>query len=136
MEKITLDATVENLPVVTEFITSSLEEKNCSMKMIMQMELVIEEIYVNVASYAYRPNIGSVTICKEIDSQAITITFIDSGVDYNPLEREDPDITLSAEERGIGGLGIFLIKKNVDEIFYERKDEQNILTIKKNLQLQ
>ena len=136
MEKITLDATVENLPVVTEFITSSLEEKNCSMKVIMQMELVIEELFVNVASYAYRPNVGPVTICKEMDSQAITITFIDGGVNYNPLERKDPDITLSAEERDIGGLGIFLIKKNVDEISYERKDEQNILTIKKNLQLQ
>ena len=133
MEKITIEATVENLAAVTEFITSTLEEKDCSMKIIMQMELVIEEIFVNVASYAYRPNVGPVTICKEISEspQAVTITFIDSGVAYNPLEREDPDITLSAEERDIGGLGIFLVKKNVDEISYERKDNQNILKIKK-----
>lgn len=131
MEKLTIDATVENLPTVTEFITSSMEEKNCSMKVIMQMELVIEEIFVNVASYAYRPNVGLVTICKEFEPDAITINFIDSGVDYNPLEHKDPDINAELEDRDIGGLGIFLIKKNVDEISYERKDGQNILTIKK-----
>ena len=133
MEKLTIEATVENLATVTEFITSSLEEKNCSMKTIMQMELVIEEIFVNVASYAYRPNVGNVTIYKEFDNQSITVSFVDSGVDYNPLEHEDPDTNAEIEDRDIGGLGIFLIKKNVDEISYERKDEQNILTIKKNL---
>ena len=133
MEKITIDAKVENLENVTEFITSSLEEKNCSMKTIMQMELVIEEIFVNVANYAYRPNVGPITICKEIDDKALTISFIDGGVDYNPLEHEDPDINAGIDEREIGGLGIFLVKKNVDEVSYERKDGQNILTIKKNL---
>ena len=133
MEKITIDAKVENLENVTEFITSSLEEKNCSMKTIMQMELVIEEIFVNVANYAYRPNVGPITICKEIDDKALTISFIDGGVDYNPLEHKDPDINAGIDEREIGGLGIFLVKKNVDEVSYERKDGQNILTIKKNL---
>ena len=131
MEKLTIEATVENLSDVTEFITSSLEEKDCSMKTIMQMELVIEEIFVNVASYAYRPNVGNVTICKEVDDKSITISFIDSGVDYNPLEHEDPDINAEIDDREIGGLGIFLVKKNVDEVSYERKDGQNILTIKK-----
>ena len=132
MEKLTIDATVENLATVTEFITSSLEEKDCPLKIIMQMELVIEEIYVNVASYAYRPNIGPVTICKDfVKPQALVLTFIDSGVAYNPLEHEDPDINAGIEDRDVGGLGIFLIKKNVDEISYERKDEKNILTIKK-----
>lgn len=128
----TIDATIDNLQTVTEFITNSLEEKDCSLKIIMQMELVIEEIYVNVASYAYRPNIGKVTIVKEfVGSHAITVTFIDSGYPYNPLEHEDPDVTAGIEDRDVGGLGIFLIKKNVDEISYERRDEQNILTIKK-----
>lgn len=133
MEKITIDAKVENLENVTEFITSSLEEKNCSMKTIMQMELVIEEIFVNVANYAYRPNVGPVTICKEIDDKALTISFIDGGVDYNPLEHKDPDINAGIDEREIGGLGIFLVKKNVDEVSYKRENGQNILTIKKNL---
>lgn len=133
MEKLTIDAKVENLAIVTEFITSSLEEKDCSIKIIMQMELVIEEIFVNVSSYAYSPNIGSVTICKEFEDapQAVIITFIDSGVSYNPLEHEDPDINAGIDERDIGGLGIFLVKKNVNEISYERKDGKNILTIKK-----
>lgn len=131
MEKMTIDATVENLPNVIDFITSSLEEKNCSMKMIMQMELAIEEIFVNVASYAYSQNVGQVTICKDFEPQAVTVTFIDSGVAYNPLEHEDPDTNAGIDERDIGGLGIFLVKKNVDDIFYERKDGQNILTVKK-----
>ena len=133
MEKLTIDATVENLAQVTEYITSSLEEKDCSIKIIMQMELVIEEIFVNVASYAYRPNVGPVTICKEIEDapQAIKITFIDGGVEYNPLEHKDPDINADIEERDVGGLGIFLVKKNVDDISYERKDGKNILTLKK-----
>ena len=133
MEKLTIDATVENLSAVTEFITSSLEEKDCSIKIIMQMELVIEEIYVNVANYAYRPTVGTVTIYKSFEDspRAVIITFIDGGVAYNPLEHKDPDINAGIDERGIGGLGIFLVKKNVDDISYERKDEQNILTIKK-----
>jgi anti-sigma regulatory factor (Ser/Thr protein kinase) len=133
MEKLTIDAKVENLATATNFITESLEEKDCSIKIILQMELVMEEIFVNVASYAYRPNVGPVTICKEFDDapQAIIITFIDSGVSYNPLEHEDPDINAGVDERDIGGLGIFLVKKNVDAIYYERKDGQNILTLKK-----
>ena len=133
MEKLTIDATVENLETVTEFISSALEEKDCSMKVIMQMELVIEEIFVNVASYAYRPNIGKVTVCREFEDnpQAVKITFIDGGTAFNPLEKEDPDINAEIEERDIGGLGIFLVKKNVDEISYERKDGKNILAIKK-----
>ena len=134
MEKLTIEALVENLPVVTEFITSTLEEKNCSMKVIMQMELVIEEIFVNVASYAYRPKVGKVTICKEVTDDAITITFIDGGIDYNPLDHDDPDINAELDDRDIGGLGIFLIKRNVDEISYERKDGKNTLVIKKNFQ--
>lgn len=134
MEKMTIEATVENLAAVTEFITSSLEEKDCSIKTIMQMELVIEEIFVNVSSYAYRPNVGPVTVCKDFEDAppAVKITFIDSGVEYNPLEHKDPDINAELEERDIGGLGIFLVKKNVDEIFYERKDGKNILTVRKN----
>lgn len=133
MEKLTIDAKVENLPKVTEFILESLEDKECKPKTIMQMELVIEEIFVNVASYAYNPGIGQCTICKNLGENppSITLTFIDSGVPYNPLEKEDPDTTLGVNEREIGGLGIFLVKKNVDEISYEYKDGKNILRLKK-----
>lgn len=133
MEKFTIDAKLENLPSVTEFVIDALESRDCSMKVTMQMELVIEEIFVNVASYAYRDNIGTVTVCRSFDEEprAINLIFIDSGTPYNPLEHKDPDTSLSADEREIGGLGIFLVKKNVDEISYKYEDEQNILTIKK-----
>lgn len=133
MEKIKIQATVENLTEVTDFVISSLEEKDCPIKIIMQMELVIEEIFVNIASYAYGSEVGDAVICRQFyeEPRAIELTFIDSGMAYNPLEHEDPDITLAAEDRKIGGLGIFLIKKNVDEIDYKYEDKQNILRIKK-----
>ena len=133
MEQLTIDAKVENLPKVTDFILESLEETDCKPKVLMQMELVIEEIFVNVASYAYNPNIGTCTISKDFETEprSITLTFVDSGVPYNPLEKEDPDTSLGVHERQIGGLGIFLVKKTVDEITYEYKDGKNILRIKK-----
>ena len=133
MEELKLDATVENLPEVTEFVTASLEERDCSMKIVMQMELVIEEIFVNVASYAYAPDSGLVTVQKSFDDEprALNLTFIDSGKPYNPLEHKDPDTSLGVDEREIGGLGIFLVKKNVDVINYARRDGQNILSVKK-----
>ena len=133
MEKFTIDAKLENLPAVTEFVIDALESRDCPMKVTMQMELVIEEIFVNVASYAYKNNVGKITVCRSFDEEprAINLTFIDSGTPYNPLEHEDPDTSLGAEEREVGGLGIFLVKKNVDEIFYKYEDGQNILTVKK-----
>ena len=133
MEKFTIDAKLENLPSVTEFVIDALESRDCPMKVTMQMELVIEEIFVNVASYAYKNNVGKITVCRSFDEEprAINLTFIDSGTPYNPLEHEDPDTSLGAEEREVGGLGIFLVKKNVDEIFYKYEDGQNILTVKK-----
>ncbi|MBQ7475927.1 MAG: ATP-binding protein [Selenomonadaceae bacterium] len=134
MEQLTIEATVNNLPRVTEFIISSLEELNCKPKILLQMELVIEELFVNVAHYAYRPDVGKCIVQKEIEtspSRSITMTLIDSGIPYNPLEHEDPDTSLGVEEREIGGLGIFLVKKNVDEISYVYKDGQNILRLKK-----
>ena len=133
MEKITVEATTDNLQEVTDFATAQLEEHDCSMKVVMQMELVIEEIFVNVSSYAYHPDTGDVTICVDFaeNPSAVEITFIDGGKPYNPLEKDDPDTTLDIDEREIGGLGIFLVKKNVDDIAYEYADGKNILRIKK-----
>ena len=133
MEKITVEAVIENLQTVMDFATEKLEERDCPMKASMQLELVIEEIFVNIASYAYHPEIGFATFCIEFEENpnAVLMTFIDGGKPYNPLEREDPDTTLDVDERGIGGLGIFLVKKNVDEISYEYKDGNNILHMKK-----
>lgn len=101
----------------------------------MQIDVAVEELFVNIAQYAYAPGIGVATIRLEIqeDPFVVVITFIDNGIPYNPLAKEDPDITLSAEERPIGGLGIYMVKKSMDEVSYEYKDGQNILRIKKQL---
>ena len=133
MEKITVDAVVENLQQVIDFATEQLEARDCPMKTSMQLELVIEEIFVNISSYAYHPEIGPATFCMEFEENpaAVNMTFLDGGKPYNPLENDDPDTTLDIDERDIGGLGIFLVKKNVDEISYEYADEKNILRMKK-----
>ena len=133
MEKITVDATVENLQTIIDFATEQLEMRECPMKTSMQLELVIEEIFVNIASYAYHPEIGLATFCIEFEENpaAVKMTFLDKGKPYNPLEKDDPDTTLELEERDIGGLGIFLVKNNVDEISYEYADGKNILRMKK-----
>ena len=101
----------------------------------MQIDIAIDELFVNIAHYAYNPDIGTATVRVEVKENplAVIVTFIDHGVQYDPLATEDPDTTLSAEERRIGGLGIYIVKKSMDEITYEYKDGQNILTIKKNI---
>lgn len=135
MAELTVSATLENLDQVTEFINEQMEENGCSMKLQTQVDLAVEEIYVNIARYAYRPADGSATIRCEVggDPLQIIIAFLDSGKPYNPLEKDDPDVTLSAEERDMGGLGIFMVKNLVDEIKYEYRDGRNILTIQKQV---
>ena len=101
----------------------------------MQIALAVEEIFVNIAHYAYAPDKGKATVRVEVSEAPVrvTITFIDSGVPYDPLAKEDPDVNLKAEERKIGGLGIYLTKQVMDDVVYEYKDNQNILTLKKDL---
>ena len=136
MTELTLAATVENIETVTEFVNEQLEAMDCPMKAQMQIDVAIDELFGNIAHYAYNPEIGQATVRVEVieNPLAVSITFIDNGVPYDPLTKADPDITLSAEERDIGGLGIYMVKKTMDEITYEYKDGQNILAIKKNLQ--
>ncbi len=133
MKRLEISAQVENLDAVTEFITSELEAANCSMKAQMQIEIAVEELFVNIAHYAYAPNVGMAVISIGIEDGSAVITFEDSGVPYDPLAKEDPDITLSAQERDIGGLGIFMVKKSMDDMRYEYRDGKNILTIVKRL---
>ena len=136
MKELILAATVENIEVVTDFVNEQLEELDCPMKVQMQIDIAIDELFGNIAHYAYNPEIGKATVRVEVteDPLAVVITFIDNGVPYDPLAKADPNTTLSAEEREIGGLGIFMVKKTMDEIAYEYKDGQNILAINKNLQ--
>ena len=101
----------------------------------MQIDVAVEEIFVNIANYAYNPDIGSagITVETQEDPLSVVITFTDGGVPYDPLKKPDPDVTLPAEERQIGGLGIYMVKKSMDDISYDYKDGKNILTLKKNL---
>ena len=128
-----IEALTDNLPNVLEYIDSELEKMDCPFKVQMQIDVAVEEIFVNIASYAYAPDTGKATIKIESDTDEpqVKIIFIDQGVPYDPLKKQDPDVTLSADEREIGGLGIFMVKKSMDDMFYEYKDGQNILTIVK-----
>ena len=135
MKSITVEAKTENVDKVTEFVNEVLKEKDCPLKVQMQLDVAIDEIFGNIAYYAYGKGSGNATIQIEMEDNPpkITLTFIDQGIPYNPLENKDPDITLDIEDREIGGLGIFLVKKTMDELSYEYVDGQNILTMKKEL---
>ena len=135
MTELTLPAAVGNIPAVTEFVNAQLEKLACPPKAQAQIDIAIDELFGNIAQYAYDPDTGPATVRVGVQDRpmAVVITFIDHGVPYDPLKNEDPDITLSAEKRGTGGLGIFMVKKTMDEITYQYKNGQNILTIKKNL---
>jgi len=133
-KSIKLPATDENLAKATEFVRERLKNRNVSEKFIKQVELYVEEVFVNIAHYAYAPDIGDVEIFCDVSADKITVIFTDEGKRYDPLEKPDPDITLSAEERDIGGLGIFMTKKLTDDIRYEYKDGKNILITEKNFE--
>ena len=136
MKELTVAATVDNIETVTDFVNEQLEELDCPMKAQMQIDIAIDELFGNIAHYAYNPEIGQATVRVEVVEVplSVIITFIDNGIPYDPLKKTDPDVTLSADERELGGLGIYMVKKSMDEIVYEYKDGQNILKIKKNLQ--
>lgn len=135
MKELTIEATTENIEAVTNFVNEQLESLDCSMKVQMQVDIAIDELFSNIAHYAYNPKTGSATVQVEVteDPLAVVITFIDHGTPYDPLAKEDPNTKLSAEERQIGGLGIYMVKKTMDDVSYEYKDGRNILKIKKNL---
>ena len=135
MKELTIAATVENIEAVTAFVDEQLEALECPMKAQMQIDIAIDELFGNIAHYAYNPDVGEATVRVEVmeDPLSVVITFIDGGVPYDPLTQADPDITLSAEERAIGGLGIFMVKKTMDEITYRYENGSNILSIRKNL---
>ncbi len=128
-------ALISNIPVVTDYVNEELERVGVSMKTEMQIDVAVDEIFTNIASYSYRPETGDAVVRVQIleDPLRLEVTFIDQGIPFNPLLRKDPDTTLSLEQRQIGGLGIFLVKKSMDEVLYEYKDGSNILTIRKNL---
>ena len=136
MKKITVPAETAQLQHVNAFIDNILDGCGCLARVRLQVELAVEEIFVNIASYAYHPERGEAEVCVDThgDPPTVTITFLDHGKPFNPLDKPDADTTLPADERGIGGLGILLVKKNMDDVTYSYENGKNILTITKRLE--
>ncbi|MBQ7549522.1 MAG: ATP-binding protein [Clostridia bacterium] len=132
-QTLTIDALNENLHSVIDFVDEQLELNGCNMKEQMQIELALEEMFVNIANYAYEGRTGKAEVIFSCDNGVAEITLSDSGKPYDPLKKADPDTTLSAEERKIGGLGIFLVKKNMDNVAYRYEDGKNIFTMSKRI---
>ena len=136
MKECVVPATLEELTTVQAFVVQELEAYGCPLAVQIQIEIAVEEIYVNIARYAYHPAVGEATIRCEVggDPLQITVQFLDGGKPFNPLDKKDADITLSAEERAIGGLGILMVKKSMDQVEYAYENGKNILTIRKSIQ--
>lgn len=135
MKEWTFEASIERIPWLTEQIDGLLDGLDCPSRAQMQIDVAIDELVANIASYAYGTGKGEVTVRFdfESDSRTVVITFIDSGIPYDPLAKPDPDVTLAVEKRGVGGLGIFLVKKTMDDMTYARLDGHNVLTIRKRI---
>ena len=135
MSEINLEAKIENIETAQALLHEQIDKFDCSFGVVMQLEIAIEEIFTNISNYAYGENTGMALVKIETtdDPACVYITFTDGGTPYNPLEKEDPDITLGIEDRPIGGLGIFMVKETMDDMIYEYKDGKNVLTIKKLL---
>ena len=133
MNEITLKATIENIPRATAFIDEALEAAACSMKAQMQIDVAMDELFGNIARYAYAPGEGEATVRFHFQEETRTasITLIDSGIPFNPLSVAEPDTTSAAQDRPIGGLGIFLVRKTMDDMAYEYRDGKNHLAIMK-----
>ena len=131
----TFEANTEALSDVLGFVDEMLEKYECPMKIQTAVCVAIEEVFVNVARYAYENGEGNVTLGIGFDKENRKITFRmrDKGVPFDPLKKPDPDITLSAEEREIGGLGIFITKKTMDTVEYTYENGENTLTMIKKI---
>ena len=135
MKEMTFKATLENIGHVTAFVEAALEEAGCGMKPLMQINVAMDELFANVARYAYPEKEGEATVRFDVEEETRTavITLIDRGIPFNPLEVKEPDTTSPGDQRPIGGLGIFLVRKTMDAVEYRHEDGFNILTIRKKI---
>ena len=133
MEELQIAATIENLNAVNAFAEEQLDTLACPMRASMQLMVALEELYVNVAHYAYGDAAGDVTVQIGVEDGMLLIRLIDQGTPFDPLAMADPDVTLSAEDRPIGGLGVYMVKKSMDLFTYEYANGSNIVTIGKKL---
>lgn len=133
MNEMIFPAKLDALEDAIAFTEGELEKMACPMRAVMQITVCVEEMFVNVAHYAYDGAEGTVAFSIGEEQGMVVISLKDSGKPFDPLAKTDPDITLSAEEREVGGLGIFMVKKSMDEVDYERTDGLNIFTMKKKI---
>ena len=145
-------AVLDNLTEVLKNVDMQLEKEGCPAKIMMQIDIAVEELFVNIANYAYFPETGEADILietmdtcpipeedraglaqEDLEGRWIRVTLSDSGIPFNPLKKDDPDVSLPAEKRRIGGLGIFMGKKSMDYMYYEYKDGKNHISICKKL---
>ena len=132
---ISSDAVPENFAAVQEKVRELLEPFSCSMRTLLELDMIVEEVFINIANYAYEDHKGLVRIDLSLDEdgRSLEMTFRDSGIPYDPLKKETPDLSSPAEQRAIGGLGIFLVQKYSDSLSYHYIDGENRLTIRKKL---
>lgn len=133
--ELTVDAVPESLRQIKAFVNAELAALDCPIDTRRQLDVAVDEVFGNIARYAYEGAAGSVMLRFEAEQtpRAVTLTFLDSGVPFDPLQTETPDTTLSARERAVGGLGIFVVKKLMDAVEYEYRDGCNRLTLRKQL---
>jgi anti-sigma regulatory factor (Ser/Thr protein kinase) len=133
MKELKLEASIDNIAPVTDWVNEILEQSDCPVKIQLQIDVAIDEIVTNIASYAYGAEGGDFSVQAEIrnEPRQLELRFIDSGIPFDPLQKADPDTSLSAEERQIGGLGIYLVRSIMDQVTYSRKEGKNILSMTK-----
>ena len=130
MKELLTEAKIENLDEVLAFVEAEIESSACPPKLMSQIAVAVEEIFVNIAHYAYNPEVGGAKI-RIVADDAVVIEFEDAGKPYNPLEKPDPNVHADIEERDIGGLGIYMVKNIMDAVEYRYEDGKNILSIRK-----
>lgn len=133
MKELMLEALIENITPVTDFVNAELEEAGCGIRTQRMIDVAVDELFSNIARYAYAPQTGMVTVRVQVQEapQRVEVSFVDAGTPYNPLTHEDPVSGLTCKERKEGGLGIFIVKKSMDDFRYEYADGYNVTTIVK-----
>lgn len=130
---LTVDAKTENVEKITQYANEILEEAGCPMKVQFQIDIAIDEVFSNIALYAYQGKEGGTADFDiKVEKSTVTLVFSDSGIPYNPLENDEPDVTLSADDRKIGGLGIYMVRKSMDKVLYSFDNGHNVLTLVKS----
>ena len=135
MKELTLRAVTENIPAVTDFINGQLEALGCPVKARIQFDTAVDELFSNIANYAYGSGTGDAEVRFSFDAatRTVCVAFSDGGTPFDPLSLDDPDVTSPAEERRIGGLGIFLVRKLMDRMEYRYENGRNLLSIYKRI---